>query len=65
MRELITSFLALNISLKGSAGQSFRRLFYAKALKLKLFGDANDYVAKGLSGGKIVNKSAFKRAIIS
>ena len=44
---------ALNISLKGSAGQSLGA-FLCKSIKIKLFGDANDYVAKGLSGGKIV-----------
>ena len=44
---------ALNISLEGSAGQSLGA-FLCKSIKIKLFGDANDYVAKGLSGGKIV-----------
>ena len=43
----------LNISLEGSAGQSLGA-FLCKSIKIKLFGDANDYVAKGLSGGKIV-----------
>ena len=28
--------------------------FLSKSIKIKLFGDANDYVAKGLSGGTIV-----------
>ena len=28
--------------------------FLSKSISLKIFGDANDYVAKGLSGGKIV-----------
>ena len=28
--------------------------FLCKSIKIKLFGDANDYVAKGLSGGTIV-----------
>ena len=44
---------AIDISLKGSAGQSLGA-FLCKSIKIKLFGDANDYVAKGLSGGKIV-----------
>jgi glutamate synthase domain-containing protein 3 len=37
----------------GSAGQSFG-CFLAKGVTLILEGDANDYLAKGLSGGKII-----------
>jgi glutamate synthase domain-containing protein 3 len=37
----------------GSAGQSFGA-FLAKGVTLTLEGDANDYVGKGLSGGRIV-----------
>jgi glutamate synthase domain-containing protein 3 len=37
----------------GSAGQSFGA-FLAQGVTLELEGDANDYVAKGLSGGRIV-----------
>jgi len=37
----------------GTAGQSFGA-FLASGLTLKLFGEANDYVGKGLSGGTIV-----------
>jgi glutamate synthase domain-containing protein 2/glutamate synthase domain-containing protein 1/glutamate synthase domain-containing protein 3 len=37
----------------GSAGQSFGA-FLAKGVSLELEGDANDYVGKGLSGGKLV-----------
>jgi glutamate synthase (NADPH/NADH) large chain len=40
----------------GSAGQSFGA-FGAKGLTLVLEGEANDYVGKGLSGGKIVVKT--------
>ncbi|MEO8813458.1 MAG: glutamate synthase large subunit, partial [Caulobacteraceae bacterium] len=36
----------------GSAGQSFGA-FLARGVSLELAGDANDYVGKGLSGGKI------------
>ena len=43
----------LTVTLTGSAGQSLGA-FAAPGLKLKVFGDANDYVGKGLSGGKIV-----------
>jgi glutamate synthase domain-containing protein 3 len=37
----------------GSAGQSFGA-FLARGVTLELEGDANDYVGKGLSGGKII-----------
>ena len=43
----------LNLNLTGSAGQSLGA-FLSKSVKIKLSGDANDYVAKGLSGGTIV-----------
>ena len=41
----------------GSAGQSFGA-FLAKGVTLELEGDANDYVGKGLSGGRIDRLSA-------
>jgi len=37
----------------GTAGQSFGA-FAVPGVTLRLFGDANDYVGKGLSGGKII-----------
>jgi len=43
----------LHLRFKGSAGQSFGA-FCAKGVTLELNGDANDYVGKGLSGGKLV-----------
>lgn len=43
----------IKIKLKGSAGQSFGA-FLASGLKFTLEGDANDYVGKGLSGGRII-----------
>ncbi len=43
----------LTIKLTGTAGQSLGA-FAAPGLKLIVFGDANDYVAKGLSGGTVV-----------
>jgi len=42
----------IKIHLTGSAGQSFGA-FLAKGVTLTLEGDANDYVGKGLSGGRI------------
>ena len=41
------------VSLNGTAGQSFGA-FLAKGVTLDLVGEANDYVGKGLSGGRIV-----------
>jgi glutamate synthase (NADPH) large chain len=43
----------IRIEFSGSAGQSFGA-FLVKGVSLVLEGDANDYVGKGLSGGKIV-----------
>tara|TARA_B100001121_G_C18680013_1_gene618112 strand:+ start:1 stop:1818 length:1818 start_codon:yes stop_codon:yes gene_type:complete len=43
---------SIKLNFKGSAGQSFGA-FAIKGLKLLLKGDANDYVAKGLSGATI------------
>jgi len=44
---------AIHIQLKGTAGQSFGA-FLAKGITLDLVGDGNDYVGKGLSGGRII-----------
>jgi glutamate synthase (NADPH/NADH) large chain len=41
------------VRLRGSAGQSFGA-FVPRGISLHLEGDANDYVGKGLSGGRIV-----------
>jgi glutamate synthase (NADPH/NADH) large chain len=43
----------LHIKLLGSAGQSFG-VWNAKGLTLELEGDANDYVGKGMAGGRLV-----------
>src|SRR5204862_6631417 len=43
----------IRLHFKGSAGQSFGA-FIPKGMTLILEGDANDYVGKGLSGGKII-----------
>src|SRR5690554_4305625 len=43
----------IELSFSGSAGQSFGA-FLPSGITLRLFGDANDYVGKGLSGGRIV-----------
>ena len=53
----------INIKLNGSAGQSLGA-WLAKGVTLTVEGDANDFVGKGLSGGKIVlyppKQSTFK-----
>ncbi len=43
----------IHFKFNGSAGQSFGA-FLARGVTLELEGDSNDYVGKGLSGGKIV-----------
>src|SRR6185295_1293971 len=43
----------IHFKLIGSAGQSFGA-FLAKGVTLELEGDANDYVGKGLSGGRVI-----------
>jgi glutamate synthase (NADPH/NADH) large chain len=43
----------ITVRLTGSAGQSFGA-FVPKGITLRLTGDANDYLGKGLSGGRIV-----------
>ena len=53
----------INIKLNGSAGQSLAS-WLAKGITITLEGDANDYVGKGLSGGKLIiyppKESSFK-----
>jgi glutamate synthase (NADPH/NADH) large chain len=43
----------VKLSLQGTAGQSLGA-FLIKGITIDLIGDANDYVGKGLSGGKII-----------
>jgi glutamate synthase (NADPH/NADH) large chain len=43
----------IDISFTGSAGQSFGA-FLPRGITLRLAGDANDYLGKGLSGGRII-----------
>ncbi|HEX3367821.1 glutamate synthase large subunit [Phenylobacterium sp.] len=43
----------ISLTFRGNAGQSFGA-FAARGVSLELIGDANDYVAKGLSGGRVV-----------
>jgi len=43
----------INLSFKGTAGQSFGA-FLAPGITMRLEGNANDYLGKGMSGGKII-----------
>jgi len=44
---------SITFKFKGVAGQSFG-VFLAKGITLRLYGVANDYVGKGMNGGKII-----------
>ena len=52
---------SLHAVLTGSAGQSFGA-FLSPGVTLELIGDANDYLGKGLSGGRIVVRQPRRRA---
>ena len=43
----------ITVTLTGTAGQCFGA-FLARGITFDLIGDANDYVGKGLSGGRII-----------
>ncbi len=55
--------MPLNINLVGTAGQSFGAWNIA-GLNLNLVGDANDYVGKGMAGGRIVIHPPLQRAYV-
>ena len=52
------------VSLQGSAGQSFG-VWNAGGLHLHLEGEANDYVGKGMAGGKIVLKPHSRSSFVA
>ncbi|WP_011582062.1 MULTISPECIES: glutamate synthase large subunit [Chelativorans] len=52
----------ITVKFTGTAGQSFGA-FLARGISFELEGDANDYVGKGLSGGRIVIKPSGKAKI--
>jgi glutamate synthase (NADPH/NADH) large chain len=54
----------INIRLSGTAGQSFGA-FLARGVSLELTGDGNDYVGKGLSGGRIVIMPPAKSKLVA
>ncbi|WP_027502759.1 glutamate synthase large subunit [Rhodococcus sp. UNC363MFTsu5.1] len=51
----------IDITFTGSAGNSFGA-FVPKGMTLRLYGDANDFVGKGLSGGRIVVRPPLQAA---
>ncbi len=53
----------ITVRLRGSAGQSLGA-FAVRGLTLEVFGDANDYVGKGLSGGTIVIRPLVSSPIV-
>ncbi len=52
----------IHVTLTGSAGQSIGA-FLPPGITLELIGDANDYVGKGLSGGRIIVRPPGRRAV--
>jgi len=54
----------ITVRLRGSAGQSLGA-FAVQGMKLEVFGDANHYVGKGLSGGTIVVRTTTSSPLVS
>ena len=52
----------IDLTFEGSAGQSFGA-FLPAGITLRLEGDSNDYLAKGLSGGRIVAATGAQCAV--
>jgi glutamate synthase (NADPH) large chain len=53
----------VTVRLRGTAGQSLGA-FAVQGMKLEVFGDANDYVGKGLSGGTIIVKPTVSSPLV-
>jgi len=54
----------VQVRLRGTAGQSLGA-FLCQGLTLEVFGDANDYVGKGLSGGRIIVRPTVSSPLVS
>ena len=54
----------VQVRLRGTAGQSLGA-FLCSGITLEVFGDANDYVGKGLSGGRIVVRPTVSSPLVS
>ncbi|SDG74970.1 glutamate synthase large subunit [Pelagibacterium luteolum] len=53
----------ISVTFRGTAGQAFGA-FLARGISFDLIGDANDYVGKGLSGGRLVIRPSEKAQIV-
>jgi glutamate synthase (NADPH/NADH) large chain len=54
----------IDVTLHGSAGQSLGA-FIPKGLTIRLYGDSNDYVGKGISGGRVIVRPDEKASFTS
>ena len=54
----------VQVRLRGSAGQSLGA-FAVKGLRIEVFGDANDYVGKGLSGATIIVRPTVSSPLVT
>lgn len=54
----------VQVRLRGTAGQSLGA-FLCQGVTLEVFGDANDYVGKGLSGGRIIVRPTVSSPLVS
>ena len=54
----------VQVRLRGTAGQSLGA-FLCGGITLEVFGDANDYVGKGLSGGRIIVRPTVSSPLVS
>ncbi|PZQ20360.1 MAG: glutamate synthase large subunit [Sphingopyxis macrogoltabida] len=54
----------VQVRLRGTAGQSLGA-FLCQGITLEVFGDANDYVGKGLSGGRIILRPTVSSPLVS
>lgn len=54
----------VDVTLRGAAGQSFGA-FLPKGVTLRLVGEGNDYVGKGLSGGRIIVRPDSETALVA
>ena len=54
----------ISVRLRGTAGQSLGA-FATQGLRLEVIGDANDYVGKGLSGGRIIVRPTVSSPLVS
>jgi glutamate synthase (NADPH/NADH) large chain len=54
----------IDLTFTGSAGQSFGA-FLPRGVTLRLEGDANDYLGKGLSGGRLVVRPAPRASLVA